>query len=99
MGEFDNAEDYYKKALNIEFDIYAILGLALINKGRGNYREALESLSSLLRNDSKNHRLYTEIADCYIKLGQKDKALETLMQYQRQGLRNPYVSAMLENLK
>ena len=59
MGDQDTAEEYYQKALNIEFDHYAVLGLALINKGKGNYREAITSLDQLLRQDPKNHRFYS----------------------------------------
>jgi len=54
MNNLDTAREYYSKALNIEFDSYAVLGLALINKEKGNYLEAIESLSGLLVNDVKN---------------------------------------------
>lgn len=99
MGDFADAEISYKKALNIEFDAYAILGLALIYKQKGNYQDAVESLQGLVKNDSKNSRLYLEIADCYIRLGQKKRALETLTSFMNQGIRNSYVSEMYDNLK
>ena len=98
MGDFDKAEAYYKSALNIEFDEYAILGLALISKLRGNHRDAIDSLEGLLKNDVKNHRLYTEIAECHIKLGEREKALEILAEFQQLGIRNGYVSDMIANL-
>ena len=99
MGQYDEAEQFYKAALNIEFDVYAILGLALINKKRGNYEEAIESLFGLMKNDAKNHRLYTEIADCYMSLNQKDKAMEVLMQYQKMGMRNIYVNELIDKIR
>ena len=99
LEDYETAEEYYKKALNIEFDVYAILGLALINKARGNYEDAIESLYGLMKNDPKNHRLYTEIADCYLKLDRRDKAVEVLTQYQKMGLRHPYVTEMLNSLR
>lgn len=99
LEEFDKAEEYYSKALNIEFDVYAILGLALINKLRGNYENAIESLKGLLRNDPKNHRLYTEIAECYMLLGDKNKAIETLAEFQKLGIRNTFVSNLLDKLR
>ena len=34
MGDFDKAEKFYKHALSIEFDAYAVLGLALMSNGR-----------------------------------------------------------------
>jgi tetratricopeptide (TPR) repeat protein len=98
LGDYEKAETYYKNALNIEFDEYAILGLALINKLRGNYAEAIESLNGLLKNDVKNHRLYTEIADCWLRLGEKSKAIEILNEFQRLGVRNSYVQDMLNDL-
>jgi tetratricopeptide (TPR) repeat protein len=99
LGELDEAEGYYKKALNIEFDLYAILGLALINKLRGNYEEAVRSLYGLIKSEPKNHRLYTEVADCYLHLNQPDKALEVLAQYQKLGMRNSYVTEMFNAIR
>lgn len=99
MDDYDNAEEYYKKALNIEFDEYAIIGLALINKLRGNYQEAIDSLSGLLKSDVKNHRLYTEIAECHLKLGERDQAIQVLSDFQQLGIRNSFVSDMLTELK
>ena len=34
-GDYKTAAEYYNKALDIEFDVYAALGLALIGKGEG----------------------------------------------------------------
>lgn len=99
MSQWDNAEQSYKAALNIEFDSYAVLGLALINKERANYDDAIISLKSLMRTDMKNHRLYVEIADCYMQLKQKSKAIEILMDFQRLGIRNSTVSQMLDDIQ
>jgi tetratricopeptide (TPR) repeat protein len=89
MGNYDEAQALYEKALNIEYDAYAILGLALINKGKGRYAEAAASLESLLQSNFKNSRIYTEMAECYIRLGQDKKAQEILSAFQNQGTRNP----------
>lgn len=99
LGDLDLASDYYKRAINIEFDVYAVLGLALIAKQQGNYRDAIASLSRLAQADLKNYRLQIEIADCYVKLGEKNKALESLQNYQRLGMRNPSISEYIEKLK
>jgi tetratricopeptide (TPR) repeat protein len=99
MGEFDLAEEYYQKALNIEFDTYAILGLAMINKQKEKYQDAIDSLEGLLKNDPKNHRLYAEIADCYLLQGDKKSAMDTLSQYQKIGPRNPYIMELLDKTK
>jgi tetratricopeptide (TPR) repeat protein len=99
MEDFDKAEESYNRALNIEFDAYAILGLALIYKQKGKYREAIDSLEGLLKNDPKNSRLYLEIAECYIHLDMKKKALEVLAGFQTLGLRNSYIAEMYEVLR
>jgi Tfp pilus assembly protein PilF len=87
MGEFNKAQELYQKALNIEYDAYAVMGLALINKEKGNYAEALSSMEALLRSDFKNTRLYSEIADCLVKLGQEKKASEFLASLPRPDFR------------
>jgi tetratricopeptide (TPR) repeat protein len=99
MGDFERAVDYYERALNIEFDIYAVLGLAVVAKAQGKYHEALESLKRLVQQDTKNYRLYLELADCYAKVGDKHSALKTLEEFQKIGIRNNYVLEMQERLK
>jgi tetratricopeptide (TPR) repeat protein len=54
------------------------MGLALINKEKGKYSEALASLEVLLESGFKSARIYTEIAGCYMKLGQPQMAEEFL---------------------
>ncbi|MCL1818456.1 MAG: tetratricopeptide repeat protein, partial [Spirochaetaceae bacterium] len=88
LGRFDEALALYEKALNIEFDAYAVMGIALINKEKGKYAEALSSLEALQRSDFRNTRLYSEIADCYVKLGQEKKAEEVLASIPRQSFRS-----------
>ncbi len=97
-GDYVTAEKYYNKAMDIDFDIYAALGLALICKGKGNYPEAIERLSSLIRNDPKNYRPYIDVADCYLKMGQKAKAVDTLKDFQKLGIRSQPINEMLDNL-
>ena len=98
MGQFDQAQDYYERALNIEFDTYAVLGLALIAKSQGKLEEAATSLRRLIQQDSKNYRIFVELADCYIKKGDKRQAAEVLEEFQRLGIRSTQVSEMLEKL-
>jgi len=98
MGDFEKAQDYYERALNIEFDTYAIIGLALISKMQGKYDEAISSLKRLLQQDTKNYRIYIELASCYSKKGDKRRAIEVLEEFQRLGIRNAQVTEMLEQL-
>jgi len=98
MGDFDKAQEYYERALNIEFDTYAALGLALISKARGNYTEAVVSLKRLAQQDSRNYRVFIEIADCCLKKGEKKQAVEVLEEFQRLGIRNNHITEMLESI-
>ena len=85
--------------MDIDFDIYAALGLALICKGEGKYDEAVDRLNSLINGDPKNYRLYIDLSDCYVKMKKIDKAIEVLKDYGRQGLRNTAITEMLEKLE
>ena len=98
-GDYQTASNYYNRALDIDFDIYAALGLALICKGEGKYGEAADRLGSLIKNDPKNFRLYIDLADCYIRLGLKQKAAECLEAFQNQGLRSPAVNELLDKIR
>jgi tetratricopeptide (TPR) repeat protein len=99
MGDYDKAGDYYRRALNIEFDIYAVLGLAVVSKMQGKYDDAIESLRRLVQQDPKNYRLYIELADCWTKKGDKDRAVEALAEFQKLGIRNMYVSEFMDKLR
>ncbi len=91
MEDYEKAADYYERALNIEFDVYAVLGLAVIARMQGKHQDAIVSLKKLIQNDAKNYRLYLELALCYQATGEKSRALETLADFQRLGIRNIYI--------
>jgi tetratricopeptide (TPR) repeat protein len=93
------AVDYYNQALNIEYDAWAVLGLAIVAKNRGRYNEAMESLRRLIQQDPKNYRFYIELAECYMKKNDRNRAIETLGEFQKMGIRNPVVTDYLEALK
>src|SRR5262249_16349284 len=95
----DDAEISYKKALNIEFDLYAVLGLALVHKERGQYEESLRSLQGILRNDANNPRIYQEMAECFLALGEKDEAIKILSAFQRRGIKNAQINEMMHRLR
>lgn len=99
LGDFINAQEYYERALNIEFDTYAILGLALISKAQEKYEEAIISLKRLKQQDQKNFRIYVELADCCLHIGDKRQALEILEESQKLGIRNGMITDMLEKMQ
>jgi tetratricopeptide (TPR) repeat protein len=98
LGNYEKAAECYNRAINIEFDVYAVLGLAIIDKMHGDFVEAIRSLKTLLEYDQKNHRIYLELAECYQHLGEKDTAVAILREYQRFGIRNNAVNELLEEL-
>jgi len=99
LGDYLKAEDYYQRALNIEFDVYAVLGLAVIAKIAGKYDDSIESLRKLIQQDPKNYRLYIELADCWVKKGDRDRAIEALAEFQKMGIRNMYVSEFMDKIR
>jgi tetratricopeptide (TPR) repeat protein len=98
IGDFEKAKEFYEKALNIEFDTYAVMGLALLAKIQGKFNEAVDSLKRLIQQDNKNYRLYIELSDCYLKMGDRHKASEILEDFQRFGIKNQKISELLESI-
>ena len=98
LKDYDTAKIYYEKAINVEFDTYAVMGLALLSKCNGKIDEAVTSFKRLIQQDNKNYRLYLELADCYLQTGEKVKAVDTLEEYQKTGIKNQKVSEMLESI-
>jgi tetratricopeptide (TPR) repeat protein len=99
LGDLDKAVEYYQRALNIEFDIYAVLGLTIVDKIQGKFNLAIESLQRLIQQDPKSYRLYLELADCRLTAGEKREAVEVLEEFQKQGIRNSAINELLEKLK
>ncbi len=99
MGNYEQASDYYEKALDIEFDAYAVLGLATISRLQGKMDDAIKSLQKLVQNDGKNYRLHIELAQCFMAIGERRKAEDTLQDFQRLGLRNPHIQDLLTKLQ
>ena len=99
LKQYDKAKEFYDRALKIDYDSYAVLGLALIDRDHKRFDEAIDRLEQLLKQNPRNHRVYIEIANCYLDQQNKEAALETLMRYQKYGSRNNYVSSMIEKIK
>ncbi len=99
LEQLDDAEKYYRKALDIDYDLYAELGLALIAKKKGNYEEALVLLKELIPKEPKNARIYMETAVCYEKLAKRSKAIEILEDYRRLGLSSTLINEYAQTLK
>jgi tetratricopeptide (TPR) repeat protein len=99
LRQYEKAEQSYKKALSIDYDTYAILGLALLSKEQGNYGDAISKIDKLRSNDMKNHRYYIELSKCYQEMGDIDKAIKVLQDFQDLGIYNIYIATMLDKLE
>ncbi|MDR2481094.1 MAG: tetratricopeptide repeat protein [Spirochaetaceae bacterium] len=97
LKDYENATEYYNRALNIEFDTYAILGLSIIAEINGRIDEAISSLRDLISKDCKNYRPYLELSKCYEKTGDKESAIEALRDFQRLGIRNNIIIKRMES--
>jgi tetratricopeptide (TPR) repeat protein len=85
LGDYEKAEEYYRKALNIEFDTFAVLGLAETAKAQGRYDDAITSLKRLVQQSPKDYRYCMELAMCYEKNNQMEEASQVLAWCQRHG--------------
>lgn len=99
MGRWEEAEEYYQKALNIEYDMYAVLGLALVYKHRKEWDRAVISLKSILRNEPNNSRIFQELAECFIEMKQFREAQTLLDQLLRRGVRNSWTLELVQRLR
>jgi tetratricopeptide (TPR) repeat protein len=97
-GDYEAALSFYEQALEIDFDEYALMGLALIGKLQGNYEDAIMRLNRLIQADSKNYRYYVDIADCYLHMNQKKKALAILQDAIKHTGKNTAVLDLLEKI-
>ncbi|MDR1866893.1 MAG: tetratricopeptide repeat protein [Treponema sp.] len=97
--KYEMAVEYYNRALNIEFDIYAVLGLAVVARIQGRYGEAIESLQRLIQQDPHNYRFYVELAECFMANGEKSRAVNLLEGLLQGGARSKLVNDYLEMIQ
>ncbi|MDD5028799.1 MAG: tetratricopeptide repeat protein [Rhodoferax sp.] len=64
LGRLDQAQARYQQALDIEFDFFALLGLALVAKLQGRYGPALRLLTQVQEQEPDNLRVQRLIAEC-----------------------------------
>ncbi|UTC61813.1 tetratricopeptide repeat protein [Treponema sp. OMZ 788] len=98
MNDFEKAKENYQKALDIDFDSYAMLGLAILCKLQQKYDQAITTLTHLKDTEDTNYRVYLELAQCYIEKKEKQKAIETLTDFQKLGIKNQTISDLLFEL-
>ncbi|MDR3283997.1 MAG: tetratricopeptide repeat protein [Treponema sp.] len=99
LGDYNAAAGFYNQALDIEFDTYALVGLARISIETGKIGEAIESLRRLIQSEPANYRLYMELANCHLRLNERRDAVGVLRDFQMQGVQNQIINTMLEHIE
>jgi tetratricopeptide (TPR) repeat protein len=79
-GEFDQAEEYYKKALEIDpQDTSSVIGLSNLADRTGNTDQALQYLIQAISADPEDQSILLRYARLSIKVEKIDEAKQTLM--------------------
>lgn len=99
LRRLDEAEACYRKALAIEYDVYAVLGLALIDRQHGRYETAIAALNELVRREPDNSRMTIELAQTLAHAGEPEEAVRALERLEQTGAANPFVEDLLERLR
>lgn len=99
MGDYDRAEACYEKALSIEYDVYALLGLALINRRKGQPEAAVKSLETLRQREPRNPRVHQELAQALIQIGHREEALTVLREFRKTGIHNAFIDDLIAGLQ
>ncbi len=97
--DFEKAEECYKKALETAFDEYAILGLGYIGYARGEFAEVRNSMESLIKRPDTTYRAYILLAECYEKMGEPQKAVTLLTDFNKQGYYSDRVEDKLREIQ
>ena len=97
-NDLETAAARYQDALEIEYDLYAAMGMAIIDRLKGRYTSALSILEELILKEPKNHRLYIEAAECWKALGDQDAATKVIQDYISTGMQNKAVSEYAHRL-
>jgi tetratricopeptide (TPR) repeat protein len=98
LGRTEEAETYYRQALEEQFDAFALLGLAQIQRERGATDAAIESLTRLLAQEPRNTRGVCDLARVYDAGGERQRAKTLLEDFLARGGRGRYLTDLLREL-
>jgi tetratricopeptide (TPR) repeat protein len=86
----DEAREFYQRALDVEYDIWAINGLAHLARLEGRPADAAESFERLLRFDPRLVRFLPVLLECYREANNQTGAQATIDRLNRVGSRRPF---------
>ncbi len=98
LRKLEQAERYYRAALAIDFDSYAMLGMAQAARMGGDPARAVQLLLELLGREPGNDRAALEAADCYVEMGETARAVEVLEQFPESGPKHARIREKLAGL-
>lgn len=99
LGFYRLATNEYNMALSKSFDGYIMANAAEVSKCIGKQKEAIRRLLRVIKNDNDNYPAYLSLADCYMKLGDKDAAINALEEFQKINADNNFVNTILIDIK
>jgi tetratricopeptide (TPR) repeat protein len=83
LGRISEARTLYQRALDVEYDIWAVHGLAQLSRLEGRHAVAAETLESLLRYDSRLHRVFPDLLDSHYRAGNHQAIRDTIERFNR----------------
>ena len=84
--------------MDIDFDYYAALGIAIIEKERGNFDDAIDMLTKIFIIEKNNSRLLIELAECHRLNDNKDQAVKLVKRSIDDGNNNPCIIEYYDDL-
>ena len=98
LGDLDAARRHYERALAVDFDVYAVIGLARVAGARADYGRAVAILTDLRGREPRNARVAVELADCLLLSGDREGAAKVLRRFLEEAGPDPLVSSRLREL-
>ncbi len=98
LGDLDAARRHYERALAIDFDVYAVIGLARVAGARADYGRAVAILTDLRSREPRSARVAVELADCLLLSGDREGAAGLLRTFLQEAGPDPLVSSRLREL-
>lgn len=74
LGKLDDAMDHYRKSLKVNYDMFALLGMAKVHRLKKEYGEAENYLLQILEKNKDEERTLAELIHLYDETGEDAKA-------------------------
>lgn len=94
LKEYDKALSFYERAINIEYDFYAYLGIALTYEQMGNIPKSIEIFNNIENHENNNSRFYYEYIKFCQRNSMKDKAKQLYSFATKHFPDNKYLSSL-----